>query len=153
MVKGLIFLKMSNAEYAQFVKARMPRSPIWKDCLLAFVIGGLICCIGQLITDAWTAFGLGKEDASTAATICMVFLGALSTGLGFYDSLAKYGGAGTLVPITGFSNAVASPALEFKTEGLITGTAVRIFTIAGPVILCGVCASVVYGVVLWLLGM
>ena len=143
---------MSNKEYSEFVKQRMPPSPIIRDCLLAFVIGGLICCVGQLITDAWKAFGLGKEDAGTAATICMVFLGALSTGLGFYDDLAKFGGAGTLVPITGFSNAVASPALEFKTEGFITGTAVKIFTIAGPVILCGVCASVVYGVFLWVIG-
>lgn len=142
-------MKMSNNDYAAFVKRRMPRSPLWRDCLLAFLFGGAICCIGQLITDIWLAVGLAKEDASTAATICMVFLGAFSTGLGFYDSLAKYGGAGTLVPITGFSNAVASPALEFKTEGLITGTAVKIFTIAGPVILCGICSSVVYGLVLW----
>lgn len=143
---------MTNKEYAEFVKARMPASPIWRDCLLAFLIGGLICCLGQLITDGWTALGLGKEDAGTAATITMVFLGALSTGLGFYDDLAKYGGAGTLVPITGFANAVASPALEFKTEGLITGTAVKIFTIAGPVIVCGIVSSVVYGLILFIFG-
>ena len=143
---------MTNKEYAEFVKARMPASPLWRDCLLAFLIGGLICCLGQLITDGWTALGLGKEDAGTAATITMVFLGALSTGLGFYDDLAKYGGAGTLVPITGFANAVASPALEFKTEGLITGTAVKIFTIAGPVIVCGIVSSVVYGVILCIFG-
>ena len=143
---------MTNKEYAEFVKARMPASPIWRDCLLAFLIGGLICCLGQLITDGWTALGLGKEDAGTAATITMVFLGALSTGLGFYDDLAKYGGAGTLVPITGFANAVASPALEFKTEGLITGTAVKIFTIAGPVIVCGIVSSVVYGLILCIFG-
>ena len=143
---------MTNKEYAEFVKARMPASPIWRDCLLAFLIGGLICCLGQLITDGWTALGLGKEDAGTAATITMVFLGGLSTGLGFYDDLAKYGGAGTLVPITGFANAVASPALEFKTEGLITGTAVKIFTIAGPVIVCGIVSSVVYGLILCIFG-
>ncbi|MBQ8264379.1 MAG: stage V sporulation protein AC [Oscillospiraceae bacterium] len=145
-------MNMTNKEYAEFVKARMPASPIWRDCLLAFLIGGLICCLGQLITDGWTALGLGKEDAGTAATITMVFLGALSTGLGFYDDLAKYGGAGTLVPITGFANAVASPALEFKTEGLITGTAVKIFTIAGPVIVCGIVSSVVYGLILCIFG-
>ena len=143
---------MTNKEYAEFVKARMPASPLWRDCLLAFLVGGLICCLGQLITDGWTALGLGKEDAGTAATITMVFLGALSTGLGFYDDLAKYGGAGTLVPITGFANAVASPALEFKTEGLITGTAVKIFTIAGPVIVCGIVSSVVYGLILCIFG-
>ncbi len=145
-------MNMTNKEYAEFVKARMPASPIWRDCLLAFLVGGLICCLGQLITDGWTALGLGKEDAGTAATITMVFLGALSTGLGFYDDLAKYGGAGTLVPITGFANAVASPALEFKTEGLITGTAVKIFTIAGPVIVCGIVSSVVYGLILCIFG-
>ncbi len=143
-------MNMSKKEYAKFVKDRMPPSPLFKDCILAFIFGGAICCIGQLITEAWTSFGLIKEDASTAATICMVFLGALSTGFGFYDDLAKYGGAGTLVPITGFANAVASPALEFKTEGLITGTAVKIFTIAGPVIVYGVSASVIYGLILWL---
>ena len=143
-------MNMTNKEYAEFVKARMPASPLWRDCLLAFLIGGLICCLGQLITDGWTALGLGKEDAGTAATITMVFLGALSTGLGFYDDLAKYGGAGTLVPITGFANAVASPALEFKTEGFITGTAVKIFTIAGPVIVCGIVSSVVYGLIDWI---
>ncbi len=142
-------MKMSNSEYEKFVASRMPPSPLFKDCLLAFIFGGLICCIGQLITDAWMSYGLIKEDASTAATICMVFLGAISTGLGFYDDLAKYGGAGTLVPITGFANAVASPALEFKTEGFITGTAVKIFTIAGPVILCGISSGVVYGVIYW----
>ena len=144
-------MKMSNSEYARFISQRMPPSPLVRDCLLAFAFGGAICCIGQAITDLWLALGLAKDDASTAATISMVFLGSLSTGLGFYDSLAKYGGAGTLVPITGFANAVASPALEFKTEGFITGTMVKIFTIAGPVIVCGICASVVYGFIYWLL--
>lgn len=146
-------MKMSNEEYAQYIKNKMPRSPLAKDMLLAFIFGGLICCVGQLITDLWGRFGLEKEDASTAATICMVFLGALCTGLGFYDDLAKYGGAGTLVPITGFSNAVASPALEFRTEGFITGTSVKIFNIAGPVIVCGISASVIYGLVYWIWGM
>ena len=142
-------MNMSKEEYARLVKSRMPRSPLGRDCLLAFLFGGAICCIGQLLGDLWQALGLEKEDAATAATICMVFLGAFSTGLGFYDSLAKHAGAGTLVPITGFANAVAAPALEFKTEGFITGTAVKIFTIAGPVILCGVSASVVYGLIYW----
>ena len=141
---------MTNKEYAEFVKARMPASPLWRDCLLAFLIGGLICCLGQLITDGWTALGLGKEDAGTAATITMVFLGALSTGLGFYDDLAKYGGAGTLVPITGFANAISAPAIEFKTEGFILGVGAKMFTIAGPVIVYGVSASVVYGLIYWI---
>ena len=143
-------MKMSKSEYAKFVAQRMPPSPIVKDCLLAFLFGGAICCLGQLIMDGWMSFGLIKEDASTATVICMVFLGSLSTGLGFYDDLAKYAGAGTLVPITGFANAVASPALEFKTEGIITGTAVKMFTIAGPVIVYGTAASVIYGIILML---
>lgn len=142
-------MKMTNEEYAAYVKAKMPRSPLGRDMLLAFLFGGGICCIGQAILDLWKYFGLNTDDAATATCISMIFLGALCTGLGFYDKLAKFGGAGTLVPITGFANAVASPALEFRTEGVITGTGVKIFTIAGPVIVCGVGASVVYGLVYW----
>ncbi len=145
-------MKMSKEEYSRYVSSRIPRSPLLKDCILAFLFGGVICCIGQLLGDAWRATGLNEEDASAAATMTMVFLGALSTGLGFYDRLAKYGGAGTLVPITGFANAVAAPALEFKTEGLVTGTAVKIFSIAGPVIVFGTAASVLYGLVLCVFG-
>ena len=143
-------MKMTNEEYARLVKSKMPPSPMGRDCLLAFLIGGAICCLGQLVVDIWLALGLEKEDANTAATITMIFLGAFSTGLGFYDSIAKWGGAGTLVPITGFAHAVAAPALEFKTEGFITGTAVKIFTIAGPVILCGVFSGAVYGLIYWI---
>ena len=146
-------MKMTNKEYARYVKAKMPRSPIVKDTLLAWLFGGAICCIGQAISGAYTYFGLDKESAATATTITMVFLGAMATGLGFYDRLAKYGGAGTLVPITGFANGVAAPALEFKTEGIITGTTVKIFTIAGPVIVCGIGASVIYGLVYWAWGL
>ena len=142
-------MKMSKSEYAKYVSDKMPPSPIAKDCLMAFLFGGLICCIGQLISDAWSAFGLIKDDAATATTISMVFLGAFCTALGFYDNLAKHGGAGTLVPITGFANAVASPALEFKTEGFVLGVGAKMFTIAGPVIVYGVSASVVYGLVYW----
>ena len=143
-------MKMSKSEYAKYVSDKMPPSPIIKDCLMAFLFGGLICCIGQLIGDGWSALGLAKDDAATATTISMVFLGALCTGLGFYDNLAKYGGAGTLVPITGFSNAVASPAIEFKTEGFVLGVGAKMFTIAGPVIVYGVSASVVYGLIYWI---
>jgi len=146
-------MKMNKDEYKKLVSERTPPSPIFRDCLMAFLFGGAICTLGQLILNIWMTLGLSREDAATAETLTLVFLGAMATGLGFYDRLAKHAGAGTLVPITGFSNAVASPALEFKTEGLITGTAVRIFTIAGPVILCGVCSSVIYGVVLWIMGM
>ena len=139
---------MSTEEYAAYLRARMPKSPFWADLAKAFVIGGLICCVGQGFLELYRALGAGQEAASAWCSITMVFLGAFSTGLGVYDDLARHGGAGTLVPITGFANAVASPALEFKTEGYITGLAAKIFVIAGPVITFGILASAVYGVVL-----
>ena len=143
---------MTNQEYRAYVRSLSPPSPLWKDALRAFLTGGLICALGQLLRQGWLAFGLEEEAAGTAVSVSLIFLGALLTGLGVYDKLAKFGGAGTLVPITGFSNAVAAPALEFKSEGLITGTMVKMFTIAGPVIACGTVASALYGLVLVLLG-
>ena len=145
-------MNISKEEYAALVKARMPRSPLGKDMLKAFVIGGLICCVGQVFLDLYQALGADAETAAGWECVTMVFLGALLTGLGVYDRIARHAGAGTLVPITGFANAVASPALEFRTEGLVTGLAAKIFTIAGPVIVYGVAASALYGVVLMVLG-
>lgn len=139
---------MTNEEYGKFISSNAPKSPLGRDMLLAFVIGGLICCVGQAIFSLWSLVGLDEEAAAGAESISMVFLGALLTGLGVYDNIAKYGGAGTLVPITGFANAVVSPALEFKAEGIITGLAAKIFTIAGPVIVFGNVAGVVYGLIL-----
>ena len=127
-----------------------PKSPIWKDCLNAFWIGGLICAIGQLIMNGYLALGLDKEQAGTAMSMTLVALSALLTGLSLYDDIAKRAGAGTLVPITGFANAIASPAVEFKTEGFILGVGAKMFTIAGPVIVYGVSASVVYGLIYWI---
>lgn len=147
------YFKMTNEEYAAYVQKMSPNSKLIPNMLKAFVIGGLICTLGQGILNLWLAAGLDKECAGTAASISLIFLGALFTGLGFYDDIAKHGGAGTLVPITGFANAVVSPALEFKTEGFITGTASKMFIIAGPVIVYGISASVVYGLVLWLLSL
>ena len=143
-------MQLSNEEYAKMIQKKMPKSPLWKDLASAFCIGGGICCVGQLALSGFLALGMEREAAGGWTSVCMIFLGALLTGLGIYDRLAKHGGAGTLVPVTGFANAVVSPALEFKTEGLITGTAVKMFTIAGPVIVFGVGASVVYGVLLML---
>lgn len=115
--------------------------------LKAFVIGGLICCLGQAILDGYKEWcGLSKEDAATAASITLVFLGALLTGFSLYDKIAKFAGAGTLVPITGFANSVVAPALEFKSEGLVTGMSAKMFVIAGPVIVFGISASVIYGI-------
>ena len=141
---------MTEREYGKIVKELSPNSPMWKDCLLAFVVGGLICTLGQLAMNGYLALGLEKEDAGTAASMSLVALSALLTGLSVYDDIAKHAGAGTLVPITGFANAVAAPAVEFKTEGFILGVGAKMFTIAGPVIVYGVSASVVYGLIYWL---
>lgn len=141
---------MTEKEYAQLVKQMSPKSPIGKDCFHAFWIGGLICTIGQVFLNLYTGLGLEKDLAGTAASMTMVALSALLTGLSLYDDIAKHAGAGTLVPITGFANSVAAPAVEFKTEGMILGTAAKMFTIAGPVIVYGVCASVVYGLIYWI---
>lgn len=144
-------MEMSKQEYQKYVQDRAQTSPLVKDCLLAFVTGGGICVVGQLVMDGYTALGLDKTDAGTATAISMVLLSVVLTGLNLYNKLARYGGAGTLVPITGFANAVASPAIDFKAEGLVTGMAAKMFTVAGPVIVFGVAASVLYGVVLMLL--
>ena len=143
-------MDMAPQDYQALVKGMAPRSPLWKNMVLAFLIGGGICVIGQLLQNGFAALGLGKQDAGTVASVSLVFLAALATGLGLYTKLARFAGAGTLVPITGFSNAVVSPALDFKSEGWITGTAVKMFTIAGPVIAYGTAASVLYGAVLML---
>lgn len=143
---------MTPKEYDALVRQLSPKSPIWKDTALAFLVGGGICVIGQLILNGWGALGLAKDDAATATSVTLVFLSVLATALGLYHRLARYAGAGTLVPITGFANAVASPAIDFRAEGLITGTAVKMFTVAGPVIVFGTAASAVYGLVLWLMG-
>ena len=141
---------MTEREYGKLVQDMAPKSPIIKDCLIAFVVGGLICVLGQLAMNGYTALGLEKQDASTAASMSLVSLSALLTGLSLYDNIAKFAGAGTLVPITGFANAIASPAIEFKTEGFILGVGAKMFTIAGPVIVYGVSASVIYGLIYWI---
>ena len=140
---------MTEREYGKLVKDMAPKSPIGKDCAIAFLVGGLICTLGQLAMNGYLALGLEKQDASTAASMSLVALSALLTGLSLYDNIAKFAGAGTLVPITGFANAIASPAIEFKTEGFILGVGAKMFTIAGPVIVYGVSASVVYGLIYW----
>lgn len=143
---------MTNEEYRRYAGRHAPRSRVGRNCLGAFLVGGAICCLGQGLLDLFGSLGLDEQQAAAAASVSLVFLGAALTGLGVYDDLARLGGAGTLVPITGFANSVAAPALEFKTEGLITGTAARMFVIAGPVIVFGVSSSVVYGLLLCLLG-
>ncbi len=144
-------MEISKQEYQQYVQQRAKSSPIVKNCLLAFTIGGGICVLGQAVMDGFTALGLEQTDAGTATSISLVLLSVLLTGMNLYNKLGRFGGAGTLVPITGFANAVASPAIDFKSEGLVTGMAAKMFTVAGPVIVFGVTASVIYGVVLMLL--
>jgi len=144
-------MDMTPEQYKKYVEKRAKKSPIWKDVALAFVIGGLICVLGQAIQDGWSAAGLNKEDAGTATSCSLVLLSALLTGLNLYNKLARWGGAGTLVPITGFANAVVSPAIDFKSENWVNGVGAKMFTIAGPVIVYGVTASVIYGIILVLL--
>ena len=141
---------MTEKEYAKLIKGLSPPSPIGKDCFHAFWIGGLICALGQLIMNGYSALGLDEANAGTAASMSLVALSAFFTGLSLYDNLAKHAGAGTLVPITGFANAIAAPAVEFKTEGFILGVGAKMFTIAGPVIVYGVSASVLYGLIYWI---
>lgn len=141
-------MDMSPQEYQDYVQESAKKSPIWKDTALAFVIGGAICVLGQLIQAGWSAAGLDKDSAGTAMSCTLVFISALLTGMNLYNKLGRFGGAGTLVPITGFANAVVSPAIDFKSEGLITGAAAKMFTVAGPVIVFGTLASVIYGVIL-----
>jgi len=140
---------MTEREYGKLVKSMAPTSPMGKDCLWAFVIGGLICAVGQILMNGYGALGLDEEKAGTAVCMTLITASALLTGLSLYDDIAKRAGAGTLVPITGFANAIVAPAVEFKTEGMILGTAAKMFTIAGPVIVYGVSASVVYGLIYW----
>lgn len=141
---------MTEKQYNALVKEMSPKSPIGKDCRNAFVIGGLICTLGQVFINIYTGFGMEKQDASTAASMTLVAISAILTGLSLYDNIAKHAGAGTLVPITGFANSIAAPAVEFKTEGFILGVGAKMFTIAGPVIVYGVSASVIYGLIYWI---
>ena len=141
---------MNKKNYDQYVKEMSPNSPLWKNLLCAFLVGGSICTVGEALRKGFEAVGLDEEKTASALCITMIFLGALLTALSLYDNLARHAGAGTLVPITGFSNAVVSPAMEFRTEGFILGVGAKMFTIAGPVIVYGVSASVVYGLVYWI---
>ena len=145
-------MNMSKKEYNRYVARLAQKSPLGKDLLRSFLVGGLICVIGQLILNGFTALDLSEQDAAAATSVSLVFLSAVLTGLSVYDDIAKFAGAGTLVPITGFANAVVSPAIEFKAEGFVTGMAAKMFIIAGPVIVYGTVAGVLYGVILVIFG-
>ena len=141
---------MTEKQYAKLVGEISPKSPILKNCIWAFLVGGAICTLGQAFLELYKYLGLNETDAGTACSMSLVALSALFTGLSLYDNLAKHAGAGTLVPITGFANSITAPAVEFKTEGFILGVGAKMFTIAGPVIVYGVSASVVYGLIYWI---
>ena len=144
-------MPVSQKEYGEMVKKASPNSKSCIDIPCAFVIGGLICVIGQALTDFYSYLGFDDRTSAAWCTVTLVFLSALLTGLGVYEKIAKHGGAGTLVPVTGFANAVASPAVEYKSEGFILGLGAKIFIIAGPVILYGTAASVLYGLIYYFL--
>ena len=139
-----------NKKYNEMTKKASPPSPKLKDFVWAYIVGGAICVIGQLLNELYTAFDLPEKVVKMAVPVSIIFLAALLTGLGLFDKIARRAGAGTLVPITGFANAVVSPAIEFKNEGYILGVGAKIFTLAGPVIMYGTVASVIYGVIYWI---
>ena len=143
-------MDMTNQDYGKLVNDRSKPSPMGKNLVWAFLVGGAICTIGQGLSNLYQSWGLDKDQAGTAVSVTLIFAAALLTGLGCFDKLAKRAGAGTLVPITGFANAMVSPALEFKSERLITGTAAKLFVVAGPVLVFGISASVIYGLILLL---
>ena len=144
---------ISPKEYYKIVTKNSPKSKLFVNCIKAFLIGGAICTIGQGFTDLYAMLGAAEKDSKTLCSVTLIFIGILLTAIGVYDKIAKHGGAGTLVPITGFANAVSSPAIEFKSEGYIAGLGAKLFIIAGPVIVYGVSASIIYGFVLWILSL
>ena len=143
-------MNMEKETYRRFADAHAPRSSTPKNCLLAFLTGGLICCIGQGLNDFYKGVcHLGGEDAGTLTSVTLILLAVALTGCGVFDKIAKYAGAGTLVPITGFANSVVSPAIDSHAEGLILGVGAKIFTVAGPVLLYGILSGGIYGVIYW----
>jgi stage V sporulation protein AC len=142
-------MNMDKQTYRRFADAHAPHSPLVRDCVHAFLVGGLICTIAQALTTVYMALGLAKEEAGTLTSVTLVFVAALLTGLGVFVKIAKFAGAGTLVPITGFANSVVSPAIDCKAEGWVLGVGAKIFTVAGPVLLYGTLAGAVWGVIYW----
>ena len=142
-------MKISNSEYKKIADSSAKRSPVVKNCIAAFFVGGSVCALGQGFKNLYEYLGLPKDSVKTLVPVSLIFIAVLLTGLGIFDKIAKFAGAGTLVPITGFANAVVSPAIDTKAEGFVLGLGAKMFTIAGPVIVYGTVASVVYGVIYW----
>lgn len=144
-------ISMTNEEYSEYVNQKAKKSPILKNILLAFVSGGLICVLGQIIYDLFVNMGIAKQDSLTICSIILIFLGAFLTSINIYSKIGKYCGAGSAVPITGFSNAIVSSAIEFKTEGYVLGLGANMFKIAGPVLVYGITSSVILGFLYWII--
>ena len=148
----MIFVDWSKETYKKYAKAHAPRSPMGKNCVNAFLIGGIICAMGQGFRDIYSlALGMSEDDAALLSSVSLVFISVVLTAIGVFDEIAKVAGAGTLVPITGFANAVVSPAIDSKSEGFILGVGAKIFTVAGPVLLYGILSGAIYGVVYYFL--
>ena len=145
-------MNMSKQAYQAYVKEISPPSRLGRKMMYAFLVRGAICTVGQFFSNWYTSMDMGKDAASTATSVTMIFLGALLTALNLYDNIAKFGGAGTIIPISGFANSIVSPAMEFKSEGLILGLAAKMFVVAGPVLVYGILTSSAYGLVLFLIG-
>ena len=147
-------MNMDRKQYKKYASAHAPKSPIIKDCTLAFLIGGTICAIAQGFTDLYLMIpSVSKNTAGTLASVTMIFIAVLLTGIGVFDDIAKFAGAGTLVPITGFANSVASPAIDSRSEGYVLGVGAKIFTVCGPVLLYGTLAGAIWGIIYWISGM
>ena len=144
-----IVMKLSKKTYSEIVKKSSPPTPIFKNCIIAFLVGGFICTLGELLTKFYAEIGLRQQQTKMLVPVTLIFLAVFLTAIKVFDNIGKVAGAGTLVPITGFANAVTSAAIEFKTEGFVLGVGAKIFTIAGPVIVYGTVASVVYGIIYW----
>lgn len=145
--------KMSAKEYEKFIKSKMPKPKLLSNCIKAFIVGGLICDVGQFISNSLKGLKLDQDQVSAGTAIILVFLGAFFTGIGIYDKLGKFAGAGSIVPITGFSNSIVSPAMEFKREGFVFGVGAKMFIVAGPVLVYGISASVLVGIIYYILGL
>lgn len=146
-------MALTANEYKKISDLKSPKSNIWINMLKAFLFGGAICTVGQVLTNVYIMLGMDKEVAGSVTSVSLIFLGALLTGLNVYDKIAKHGGAGTLVPITGFSNSIVAPALEFKSEGYILGLGAKMFIIAGPVLVYGITSSIIYGMLIFIFGL
>lgn len=146
-------MNIDKKQYKKYAEAHAPKSPVIKDCLMAFIFGGTICAIAQGFMDIYEKWlGMLEKDAATLTSVTLIFIAVVLTAVGVFDKIAKYAGAGTLVPITGFANSVVSPAIDSKAEGLVLGVGAKIFTVAGPVLLYGTLAGAVYGFIYWLFG-